>query len=77
MAARILAGANRRGQVLIGHRREPARGVYVPTSTAKRIWPGSWISEEALVQICVREPKNILAVWHVRPGGGYGKPGAG
>jgi hypothetical protein len=45
---------------------ESARGVYVPTSTAKRVWPGSWISEEAHIQICVREPKNILAAWHVR-----------
>jgi len=56
---------------------ESARGVYVPTSTAKRIWQGSWISEEAHVQVCVREPKSILAVWHVRPDGSYGKPEGG
>jgi hypothetical protein len=46
---------------------ESARGVYVPTSTARRVWRGSWISEEAHVQVCVRESKNILAVWQVRP----------
>jgi hypothetical protein len=55
---------------------DSARAVYVPTATAKRVWPGSWIYEEAHVQICVRNPKNILAVWHARPDGRYGKPGA-
>jgi hypothetical protein len=53
---------------------ETAQGVFVPTGTAKRAWRGSWISEEAHVQICVRKPKNILAVWHVQPDGRYGKP---
>jgi len=28
--------------------------------------------EEAHIQICVRSPQNILAVWHVGPDGRYG-----
>ena len=54
---------------------DSARAVYVPTDKAKRIWKGSWIYEEAHIQICVRNPKNILAVWHVGPDGRYGKGG--
>jgi hypothetical protein len=49
------------------------RAVYVPTESAKRIWKRSWIYEEAHIQICVRNPENVLAVWHVRPDGRYGK----
>jgi hypothetical protein len=52
---------------------ETCRGVFVPTSSAKRVWRGSWIYDEAHIQICVREQKNILALWHVRPDGSYGK----
>jgi hypothetical protein len=52
---------------------DSARAVYVPTASAKRVWKGSWIYDEAHIQICVRNPKNILAVWHVRPDGRYGK----
>jgi hypothetical protein len=52
---------------------DTARAVYVPTSAQKRICKGSWISEETHIQICVRSPKNILAVWHVREDGHYGK----
>ncbi len=52
---------------------DTARAVYVPASTAKRIYPGSWISEETHIQICVRNPKSILAVWHVREDGRYCK----
>jgi len=46
---------------------------YVPTESAKRVWKRSWIYEEAHIQICVRNPENILAVWHVSPDGRYGK----
>ena len=53
---------------------DTARAVYVPTSTAKRVYEGSWISEETHIQICVRNPRSILAVWHVREDGRYGKP---
>ncbi len=52
---------------------DSARAVYVPTDFKKRVWPGSWIYEEAHIQICVRNSNNILAVWHVRPDGRYGK----
>jgi hypothetical protein len=53
---------------------DSARAVYVPTEFRKRVWKGSWIYEEAHIQICVRNPRNILAVWHVRTDGRYGKP---
>lgn len=52
---------------------ETSRGVYVPTDKKKRAWQGSWIYGEAHIQICVRKPQNILALWHVRPDGRYGK----
>ncbi|MBL8795443.1 MAG: hypothetical protein JNM56_16175 [Planctomycetia bacterium] len=52
---------------------DSARAVYVPTRNDKRAWQGSWIYEEAHIQICVRNPSNILAVWHVRADGRYGK----
>jgi len=60
---------------------DSARAAYVPTAASKRVWEGSWISEDTHIQICVRNTKNILAVWHVRPDGRYGKkakaPGEG
>jgi hypothetical protein len=52
---------------------ETSRAVYVPTAKAKRVWTGSWIYEEAHIQICVRNANNILALWHVQPDGRYGK----
>ena len=55
---------------------ETARAVYVPTQSAKRAWKRSWIYEEAHIQICVRKPENILAVWRVRKDGRYGKDAA-
>ncbi len=57
----------------VGKPIDSARAVYVPTDFKKRVWPGSWIYEEAHIQICVRNPKNILAVWHAGPDGRYGK----
>jgi len=52
---------------------DTTRAVYVPTESAKRAWKRSWIYEEAHIQICVRSPQNILAVWHISPNGRYGK----
>ncbi len=52
---------------------DSARAVYVPTGTKKRIWEKSWINEQSHIQICARNPRNILAVWHVRRDGRYGK----
>jgi hypothetical protein len=37
------------------------------------VWKGSWIDAKAHSEIYVRNPKNILAVWHVRREGRYGK----
>lgn len=51
---------------------QSARAAHVP-SDKKRIWKGSWIREQTHIQICVRDPKNILAVWHVRQDGRYGR----
>jgi hypothetical protein len=52
---------------------ETARAVYVPTNSAKRAWKRSWIYDQAHIQICIRNPQNILAVWQVRRDGHYGK----
>jgi len=52
---------------------DTTRAVYVPTESAKRVWKRSWIYEEAHIQICVRSPQNILAVWYVGPDGRYGR----
>jgi hypothetical protein len=52
---------------------DSARAVYVPTASTARIWKGSWIYGKAHIQICVRNPRKILAVWHVRRDGRYRK----
>jgi hypothetical protein len=54
-----------------------ARAVYAGTSVAKRVCKVSWISEETHIQICVRTPKSVVAIWHVREDGRYGKPTVG
>jgi hypothetical protein len=51
---------------------DTARGIYIPTSEKKRVYQGSWISVETHIQLCVRNPRSILAVWHVREDGRYG-----
>lgn len=51
---------------------DSARGVFVPVNKARRVWRGSWIYEETHIQICIRNPRNIIAVWHVRQDGSYG-----
>lgn len=60
-----------------GQQRDPgietARAVYVPTGSASRAWKRSWIYEQSHIQICVRKPENILAVWRVRKDGRYGR----
>jgi len=52
---------------------DTCRAVYVPTKSSKRVWKRSWIYQEAHIQVCVRNPANILAVWHIRQDGRYGK----
>lgn len=51
---------------------DSARGVYVAPKL-KRIWEASWIYEDTHIQTCIRNPQNILAVWHVKKDGKYGK----
>ncbi len=46
---------------------DTCRGVYVPTGRSKRLWPNSWLSAEAHVQLCVRNPSCVLGTWLVRP----------
>lgn len=42
---------------------DSARAVYVPTGHGKRVWARSWISNDAHIQICVRNPACILGTW--------------
>lgn len=52
---------------------ETCRAVYVPTDGNKRVWKRSWIYEETHIQICVRNCASILAAWHIRSDGRYGR----
>lgn len=59
-----------------GFRLESCRAVFVPLQVKKglpRLWIRSGVFEGAHIQLCVREPANILAVWSVRRDGRYGK----
>jgi hypothetical protein len=42
---------------------DSARAMYVPTDDKLRVWPGSWISNGAHIQLCVRNPSCILGTW--------------
>lgn len=48
---------------------DTARGVYVPTDGTARIWPGSWISRDTHIQLCVRNPASLLGTWLHYPTG--------
>ncbi len=48
---------------------ETARGVFVPRDGGKRIWEGSWISRDSHIQLCVRNPSNLLGAWLHHPTG--------
>jgi hypothetical protein len=55
---------------------DSCRAVFVPLQKSKgmpRLWIRSGVFEGAHVQLCVREPSNILAVWPVRKDGRYGE----
>jgi hypothetical protein len=55
---------------------ESARAVFVPLVAGKglpRLWKRSGVFKGAHIQLSVREPRNILAVWPVRRDGRYGK----
>ena len=59
----------------VGYRYESVRAVFVPMRPEgmPRLWERSGVFEGGHIQICVREPRNILAVWSVRKDGRYGK----
>lgn len=48
---------------------DTARGIYVPTDGIKRVWAGSWISRDTHIQLCVRNPANLLGAWLHHPTG--------
>jgi hypothetical protein len=55
---------------------ESCRAVFVPLQSRKglpRLWDRSGVFQGAHIQLCVRNPENILAVWAVRKDGRYGK----
>jgi hypothetical protein len=52
----------------MGHPVDTVRAVYVPTGRDRegrpaRVWPRSWVSREAHIQFCVRNPSCILGIW--------------
>jgi hypothetical protein len=51
------------------------RAVFVPLQTGRmpRLWTRSGVFDGAHVQLSVREPSNILAVWPVKKDGRYGE----
>lgn len=48
---------------------DTARGVYVPSMKAKRVWDGNWIARDTHIQSCVRNPASILGMWLHHPTG--------
>lgn len=46
---------------------DTARGIYIPKDGSQRIWPGSWISRQTHIQLCVRNPRSILGIWLHHP----------
>ncbi|MGD0679808.1 MAG: hypothetical protein ABSC94_30860 [Polyangiaceae bacterium] len=58
-----------------GYQVETSRAVFVPLKKGglPRMWSHSGVFEGAHIQLCLREPRNILAVWSVRKDGRYGK----
>lgn len=58
-----------------GYRYETIRAVFVPMRPEgmPRLWERSGIFEGGHIQLSVREPRNILALWSVRKDGRYGK----
>lgn len=48
-----------------GFKVDSSRGVYVPTGSKARLWTRSWLSKDAHIQLCIREPSCILGTWLV------------
>jgi hypothetical protein len=59
----------------LGFRYDSCRAVFVPMEGGKlgRLWERSGIFQGGHIQVNVRDPANILAVWQVRSDGRYGK----
>ena len=55
---------------------DACRAVFVPSGPRKRYWERSGVYRGSHIQLCVRNPSNILSVWHVRQNGRYGLDGA-
>ena len=49
------------------HPIDTARAVYVPTGGERRVWERSWISRDAHIQLCVRNPVHLLGTWLHHP----------
>jgi hypothetical protein len=59
-----------------GYVYESTRAVFVPMRTGggmARVWERSGIFEGGHIQVCLREARNILAVWSVKRDGRYGR----
>ena len=58
-----------------GYQVETSRAVFVPLKKGglPRMWSHSGVFEGVHIQLCLREPRNILAVWSARKDGRYGK----
>ncbi len=46
---------------------DTTRGVFVPTGGERRVWQGSWVSRDAHIQLCVRNPASLLGTWLHHP----------
>jgi hypothetical protein len=59
-----------------GYSYETCRAVFVPMQSGggmARVWKRSGIFEGGHIQVCLRETRNILAVWSVKRDGRYGR----
>jgi hypothetical protein len=56
-----------------GRRVETCRAVFVPSVPVARMWDRSGVFQGAHIQLCVREPNSIAAVWPVRQDARCGK----
>lgn len=54
-----------------GYAVESTRAVFLPGRG--RLWPRSGVFVSSHIQLAIREPNNILAVWAVKKDGRYGK----
>ena len=55
-----------------GRNVDACRAVFVPSGSRDRYWTRSGVYRGSHLQLCIRNPANILSVWHVRRNGRYG-----